>query len=84
MAATLKQTFVQKYAIHQPNKVYNGTVSDRNLYVIKNSLVPSVFIELGNINHTRDQQRFIISDNRQAVANWLRDGLIEDYKKSIK
>jgi N-acetylmuramoyl-L-alanine amidase len=52
--------------------------------VIKNAVVPSVFIELGNINHTRDQKRFIISDNRQAVSNWLRDGLIEDYKKSVK
>lgn len=84
LANTLMQTFMQKYATHQPNRGYNGSVSERNLYVIKNSIPPSVFIELGNINHTRDQQRFIIPDNRQAVANWLRDGLIEDYKKSIK
>jgi len=47
-------------------------------------LPPSVFIEIGNINHFRDQQRIIIPDNRQAMANWLRDGLIEDFKKSIK
>lgn len=84
LANTLMQTFMQKYATHQPTRGYNGSVSERNLYVIKNSIPPSVFIELGNINHTRDQQRFIIPDNRQAVANWLRDGLIEDYKKSIK
>jgi len=84
LANTLKQTFEQKYAMHQPNRGYSGSVSERNLYVIKNSIVPSVFIELGNINHTRDQKRIIISDNRQAVANWLRDGLIEDYKKSFK
>lgn len=84
LASTLKQTFEQKYAMHQPNRGYSGSVSERNLYVIKNSVVPSVFIELGNINHTRDQKRIIIPDNRQAVANWLRDGLIEDYKKSIK
>ncbi|HCY39993.1 MAG TPA: N-acetylmuramoyl-L-alanine amidase [Prolixibacteraceae bacterium] len=84
MAITLKETFGQKYARHQPNRGYGGSVTDRNLYVIKNSFPPSVFIELGNINHTRDQQRFILSDNRQAVANWLRDGIVEDYKKSIK
>jgi N-acetylmuramoyl-L-alanine amidase len=84
LANTLMQTFVQKYAMHQPNRGYNGSVSERNLYVIKNSLPPSVFIELGNINHNRDQQRFIIPDNRQAVANWLRDGLIADFNKSIK
>ena len=84
LAITLKQTFGQRYARHQPTRGYNGSVSARNLYVIKNSFPPSVFIELGNINHTRDQQRFIFSDNRQAVSNWLRDGLLEDYKKSIK
>ena len=84
LANTLMQTFGQKYAVHQPSRGYTGSVSERNLYVIKNSLPPSVFIEIGNINHFRDQQRIIIPDNRQAIANWLRDGLIEDYKKSIK
>jgi N-acetylmuramoyl-L-alanine amidase len=84
LANTLKLTFEQKYAMHQPNRGYSGSVSERNLYVIKNAIMPSVFIELGNINHTRDQKRIINSDNRQAVANWLRDGLIEDYKKSFK
>lgn len=84
LANTLMQTFGQKYAMHQPNRGYNGSVSQRNLYVIKNSFVPSVFIELGNINHHRDQLRFIIPDNRQAVANWLRDGLIADFSKSNK
>lgn len=84
LAQTLKDTFGQKYAQHQPTRGYNGSVSDRNLYVLKNSFPPSVFIELGNINHTRDQQRFILADNRQAVANWLRDGLIADFKKSLK
>ncbi len=84
LANTLKQTIEEKYAMHQPNRGYSGSVSERNLYVIKNALVPAVFIELGNINHTRDQKRIIIPDNRQAVANWLRDGLIEDFKKRIK
>ncbi|MDP2337075.1 MAG: N-acetylmuramoyl-L-alanine amidase [Bacteroidota bacterium] len=84
LATMLMQTFGQKYSVHQPNRGYGGSVSERNLYVIKNSYPPAVFIELGNINHFRDQQRFIIPDNRQAVSNWLRDGLIEDYKKSIQ
>jgi len=84
LANTLKETFEKKYAMHQPNRGYSGSVSERNLYVIKNAFVPAVFIELGNINHTRDQQRIINPDNRQAVANWLCDGLSEDFKKSIK
>ena len=68
LATTLMRTFTQKYALHQPNRGYDGSVSERNLYVIKNSYPPAVFIELGNINHNRDQQRFIIPDNRQAVS----------------
>lgn len=84
LALTLKETFGQRYKVHQPNRGYSGTVSHRNLYVINNSLPSSVFIELGNINHKRDQQRFLIADNRQAVANWLRDGLMEEYKKAKK
>ncbi len=84
LANTLKQTIEKKYAMYQPNRGYSGNVSDRNLYVIKNAIVPAVFIELGNINHTRDQQRLIIPDNRKAIANWLREGLIADFKKSIK
>lgn len=84
LANTLMLTFDKKYAMHQPNRGYSGSITERNLYVIKNAIVPAVFIELGNINHTRDQQRLIIPDNRQAIANWLLDGLIEDFKKSIK
>jgi N-acetylmuramoyl-L-alanine amidase len=80
LANTLQQTFRQKYDRFQPNRGYQGSVSPRNLYVLKYSYPTSVFIELGNINHYRDQQRLIIPDNRQALANWLAEGLIKDYK----
>ena len=79
LATNLMETFDSKYRQHQPGRGYHGSVSDRNLYVIKYSYPPAVFIELGNINHTRDQQRFIKEDNRQAVANWLTEGLIKDF-----
>lgn len=84
LAVRMKNIFGLRYQIHQPQRGYDGTVSHRNLYVINNSKPTSVFIELGNINHKRDQQRFLIADNRQALANWLRDGLIEDYRQSGK
>lgn len=84
LATILKQTVDQRYKVHQPNRGYSGTVSHRNLYVINNSLPASVFIELGNINHKRDQQRFLVADNRQALANWLKDGLMEEFKKAKK
>lgn len=81
-ATTLKNTFQRKYDQHQPGRGYKGTVSDRNLYVVRNSHPVAVFIELGNINHKRDQQRFIIPSNRQALANWLFEGLLDDYRKN--
>ncbi len=79
-ARILQSTFQEKYDRHQPGRGYQGTVSNRNLYVVKNTFPVAVYIELGNINHRRDQQRFIIADNRQAVANWLSQGLITDFK----
>lgn len=79
-AQILKKTFEEKYRRHQPNRGYRGTVSDRNLYVVRNSIPVSVYIELGNIHHARDQQRIINPENRQALANWLTDGLLEDFK----
>ncbi|MCG6187564.1 N-acetylmuramoyl-L-alanine amidase family protein [Maribellus maritimus] len=79
-ADILLKTFQDKYNQHQPGRGYKGSVSSRNLYVVKNTYPVAVYIELGNINHTRDQQRFIRVDNRQAVANWLAEGLITDFK----
>ncbi len=78
-ANILLNTFQNKYNEHQPGRIYKGTVSTRNLYVIKNTFPVAVYIELGNINHLRDQQRLLIADNRQALANWLTDGLITDF-----
>lgn len=79
-ATVLQKTFQRKYDEHQPGRGYNGTVSDRSLYMVRNTYPVAVYIELGNINHRRDQQRFIIPNNRQALANWLTEGLITDFK----
>ncbi len=78
-ATTLQRTFHNKYNLHQPGRGYQGTVSSRNLYVLKNTYPAGVYIELANINHDRDIKRLIIADNRQAVANWLTEGLITDF-----
>ncbi len=79
-AMILQKTFEDKYKEHQPGRGYQGTVSTRNLYVVKNTFPVAVYIELGNINHQRDQQRFVNSNNRQAMANWFFEGLITDFK----
>lgn len=71
----------EKYNEHQPGRGYEGTVSSRNLYVLKNTYPTATFIELGNMNHKQNQKRFLIADNRQALANWLADGLIQDFEE---
>lgn len=76
----LRETIEDKYNEHQPNRGYTGTVSDRNLYVVRNTWPTAIFIELGNMNHARDVKRMIFPENRQAVANWLTDGLKKDFQ----
>ena len=80
LALNLQKKMKAKYAEHQPNRKYTGTVGTRRLYMLQTTTPPSVFIELGNINNYRDQIRFTKTDNRQALANWLSEGIIEDYK----
>ena len=51
LADQLKRTFTAKYDRHQPNRGFNGTVSSRNLFVLRNSTPYAVFLELGNIQN---------------------------------
>ena len=78
LANTMKSTFESKYGKHQPNRGFSGTVSGRNLFVLAQTSPTSVFVELGNIQNTFDQQRFMMSSNRQALAKWLTEGFVKD------
>jgi len=78
LAYTLRNTIEKKYAYHQRGRGYNGTVKPRNLHMLRETYPVAVYAELGNIRNYRDQQRFIIEDNRQAVANWLCEGLMSE------
>ena len=84
LAKTMKSTFEHKYNRHQPGRGFTGTVGQRGLYVLRKTTPPSVFVELGNIQNSFDQKRFILSDNRQALANWLCEGFVTDYKRYKK
>lgn len=81
MANTLLETIEAKYEAAQPGRGYHGTVSTRNLYMLNNTTPTCIYIELGNIQNPRDQIRFIEKDNRQAIANWLKDGLINSLEE---
>lgn len=81
LAENIHQTFEHKYDKHQPNRGFSGTVSARNLYVLKNSNPPGVFLELGNLQNEKDRKRLILESNRQALAEWICQGIIKDFKK---
>ena len=80
LANTLRNTFDKKYDRHQPNRGFSGTISSRDLYVLRNTTPVSVFMELGNIQNEKDQKRFLLKENRQALANWICEGIVQDYR----
>jgi N-acetylmuramoyl-L-alanine amidase len=79
-AQALLHVFDTKYNKHQPSRGYSGVIKERNLYVLRKTHPTAVFVELGNIRNFRDQQRFILDNNRQALANWMYEGLFNDFK----
>jgi len=80
LSETVQKTLKNKYDTHQPSRGYTGTVGTRNLYMLKKTTPVTTFIELGNIRNYRDQVRFLKENNRQALANWIAEGLIKDYQ----
>lgn len=80
LASRMQQTFQEHYDKHQPNRGYKGTVSGRDLYVLKKTAPVGIFFELGNIQNQADQVRFLDTNNRQALANWMCKGFITDYE----
>ena len=78
----IMNTFERKYHQHQPKRGFDGSVTERNLYVLRNTYPVATFLELGNIQNSFDQRRLVIPDNRQALANWMTEALINDFKKN--
>lgn len=78
LAHTMRNTIDQKYKQYQQNRPYQGTVKPRDLFMLRESYPPSVFIELGNIRNKRDQARLVIPGNRQLIADWLFAGLLKE------
>jgi len=79
MATNIMKTFEEKYSKFQKGRGYNGSVGQRNWYVLKNTWPPAVFIELANIKNPKDHKRILIPSNRQAVANWIFEGVKKSY-----
>lgn len=75
LAENVQGVFAAKYDKHQKNRGYHGHVEDRGIYMVRNVKPDMVFVELANITNEADQKRLLINTNRQALANWLFEGL---------
>lgn len=76
LAQSVRDVFDHKYSVHQKNRGYHGFIEDRGIYMVRNVEPTMVFVELANIKNKADQQRLLKNTNRQALANWLFEGLI--------
>jgi len=75
LAQQLHQVMEEKYSKYRSNGMYHGTISSRELYMLRKTDTPSVYIELANIKNTTDQQRIVLESNRQLLAEWIFEGL---------
>lgn len=75
MAKTMQDVFKRKYDKYQKGRGYKGTVKHRNLHMLRATSTPTVFVELANIRNKNDHRRLLPYSNRQALANWLFEGL---------
>ena len=77
IANNIKNTFAAKYKKFQKNRGYRGTVTPRDLHMLREPKCTSVYVELGNISNSFDQKRFLLHRNRQLLAEWLMEGLVK-------
>ncbi|MFK7983055.1 MAG: N-acetylmuramoyl-L-alanine amidase [Saprospiraceae bacterium] len=77
IANNIKKTLSKKYKKYQKNRGYRGTVTARDLHMLREPKCTSVYVELGNIANQRDQKRFLLASNRQLLAEWLMEGFIK-------
>ena len=77
LAYNLQATFEEKYNQFQKGRGYHGFVDNRGLYMLRKVDPTAVYIELANIKNKSDHIRLMESANRQALANWLFEGLTD-------
>ncbi|MDX2250426.1 MAG: N-acetylmuramoyl-L-alanine amidase [Bacteroidia bacterium] len=78
LSVTLYNKIKAKYDEFRKGRGYEGKVTSRDLHMLRETLPPAVYIELGNIKNRTDQSRLVVEENRQLMANWLFEGLVQD------
>jgi N-acetylmuramoyl-L-alanine amidase len=73
IAKRMQKTLETKYA---PYRDYKGTLTTRDLHMLRECKPTTVYVELGNIRNEFDRKRLMIKNNRQAIAAWLTEGFM--------
>ncbi|MGB3801857.1 MAG: N-acetylmuramoyl-L-alanine amidase [Lewinella sp.] len=76
-AERIQNAIKTQYEKVRPGRGYAGSVSPRDLHMLRETIPSGVYVELGNIANTSDQQRIINPRNRQLLADWLLLGLLD-------
>ena len=76
-AECIREAMARNYAKHGRSRAYEGTIRARDLFTLREAKVPTIYIEIGNIQHSFDQQRVLKVSNRQALADWFAEGLLD-------
>jgi N-acetylmuramoyl-L-alanine amidase len=78
LALSVREAFADNYRKHQPHRGYEGTVTARDLFMLRETDPPALF----NIRNRNNQFRFIDYENRQALAEWIAEGIARDQAAS--
>lgn len=79
LANHVHKTFMLNY-LQKRNRQYHGTVTARDLHMLREPKTLGLYVELGNIRNATDQQRILKPANRDALASWLFEG-VSTFKK---
>lgn len=76
LAQQMQSTMREKYRQYRSSGEYHGTVTARDLHMLRECKPTGVYIELANIRNSTDQQRIVLKRNRELLADWLLEGLM--------
>lgn len=71
LAINMQNVFANNYP---KGRNYGGEVSERDLFMLRETKPTSVYVELGNLRNPTDLKRLLLENNREALADWLYEG----------
>ena len=84
MAEEMRDALKRNYKRQRRKIDYRGTILPRDLHTLRETEVPTVYIELGNIQHSFDQKRVLLHRNREALARWLVEGIVTGVTEGLE